>query len=117
MLVWPLWRNGSPIAHGGIALATALAGVLNALLLWRALRRREIYRPGAGWGRYLAQLTFATTGMALAVWGLQAWLGDWTSMPIWQRIAALAVCLAVGGASYAVLLLGSGLRTRHLREP
>lgn len=117
VLVWPLWRSGSPVAHGGIALATALAGVMNALLLWRALRRREIYRPGAGWWRYLAQLLFATSGMALAVWGLQAWLGDWTSMPIWSRIAALAACLAAGGASYTVLLLASGLRPRHLREP
>src|SRR3546814_10747617 len=44
-LTAPLWLNEDTGAHGGIALATALAGILNAALLWRFLRRGGLYRP------------------------------------------------------------------------
>jgi putative peptidoglycan lipid II flippase len=116
-LVWPLWRAGSPIAHGGIALATALAGVLNALLLGIALRRRGLLAWRPGWGRYLLQLVFATLGMAVTVLVLRTLLGDWTTLGPWPRIGGLLACLAAGGVSYAALLLLAGLRPRHLREP
>src|SRR3546814_9683619 len=43
-LTAPLWLNEVTGAHGGIALATALAGILNAALLWRFLRRGGLYR-------------------------------------------------------------------------
>src|SRR5690606_40235517 len=52
-LVTPLYLAGNPYAHTGIALATALAGMLNAALLWRYLRREGVFRPAAGWARSL----------------------------------------------------------------
>jgi peptidoglycan biosynthesis protein MviN/MurJ (putative lipid II flippase) len=42
LLVTPLWLRGVEPAHGGISLATALAGVANTALLWRYLRKDDV---------------------------------------------------------------------------
>lgn len=38
------------LAHAGLALAIGLGACINALALLTGLRRRGVYRPGAGWG-------------------------------------------------------------------
>ncbi|MEY4589111.1 MAG: hypothetical protein RL497_1187, partial [Pseudomonadota bacterium] len=50
LVVWPMhhfWQIG----HAGLTLATALAAILNALWLYRALRRTHEYKPASGWWR------------------------------------------------------------------
>ncbi len=116
-LVWPLWRAGHPAAHAGIALATALAGIANALLLARGLRRRGLLRLQPGWPGYLLRLLCAVLVMGLLVFWLQAEAGDWDSLPAWRRVTSLGVVIGAGGAAYAGVLLVLGLRPRHLREP
>ena len=63
-LTTPLWLNKVPGAHGGIALATGLAGIFNAWLLWRYLKRAGLLRPQPGWGRYWLRLGVACATMA-----------------------------------------------------
>ena len=56
------------IAHAGLALAIGLGACLNALFLYRGLRRRGIYTPQDGWGVFYARLTgalFLLAGVAL----------------------------------------------------
>src|SRR5690606_29831593 len=71
----PLWMRDVPGAHGGIALATALAGIFNAWLLWRFLRRGGLYRPQAGWGAFLLRLLLACVAMVVVVLALRGWIG------------------------------------------
>ncbi|WP_082132244.1 murein biosynthesis integral membrane protein MurJ [Luteimonas sp. FCS-9] len=116
-LTTPLWLYDVPGAHGGIALATALAGVVNATLLWRYLRRRAIFVPEPGWARYLLRLAGACVAMAAVVLALRGWIGDWTAIDGWQhRIAWLALAIGAGAAAYGVAMLALGLRPRHLRH-
>ena len=110
----PLWLKGIPGAHAGIALATALAGVANAALLWSWLRRDGIHRTQPGWGRYLAQVLAAAALMALAVWAARQQFGDFTQMPVASRIGAVLACVAGGAAVYAGALLALGLRPRQV---
>ena len=113
----PLWLNKVAGAHGGIALATALAGVLNAALLWRYLRRRGIFAPQPGWGLYLLRLAGACALMAAVVLTLRVWVGDWTLIEgVAHRVGALVLVIAAGGAAYVVSMLALGLRPRHLRH-
>ena len=113
----PLWRMGVTGAHGGIALATALAGIVNALLLWRFLRRAGLYRPQPGWGAYLLRLALACTAMAAVVLALRGWVGDWTALAGWQhRVGWLVAAIGAGATAYGLALLASGLRPRHLRH-
>lgn len=116
-LVWPLWRAGHPAAHAGIALATALAGIANAGLLARGLRRRGLLRLQPGWARYLSRLLIAVLAMGLLIGWLKSLVGDWNALSAGWRVAHLAAVVGAGGAAYGLLLLILGLRPRHLREP
>ena len=115
-LVTPLWHFGVVGAHAGIALATALAGVANAALLWRYLGRTGLYRPEPGWRRLALQIATGCALMAATVLGMRLWAGDWTAMGWWLRLGWLLAAVAAGGAAYAAGLVLTGLRPRHLRE-
>ena len=107
VLIWPL-------AHAGLALATSLAAYLNAGLLFFNLRRREIYRPRAGWPTFLAQLLIANLVMGSVLWfgvgDLESWIGAGAKARLWH----LAWLIAAGGGSYLLAVLAVGIRPRHL---
>ncbi len=116
-LTWPLMYHGVNGAHGGIALATGLAGIFNAWLLWRYLKRAGVLRPQPGWGRLWLQLGVACLLMAATVLALRWWVGDWTVIPsLLQRALWLLLVVAAGGVTYLLALLALGLRPRHLRH-
>ena len=116
-LTTPLWLNKVPGAHGGIALATGLAGIFNAWLLWRYLKRAGLLRPQPGWGRYWLRLGVACVVMTVVVLGLRLYVGDWTRMDsLMDRAALLLAVVAAGGIAYVLALLAMGLRPRDLRH-
>lgn len=114
LITTPLWYYGIEGAHAGIALATALAGVANAALLWIWLKRDGVYRSQSGWGRYLAKVLAAAALMAAALWVLRVWLGDFTAMPLWPRIGSVLGCVLAGAVVYALALLALGVRPRQV---
>jgi putative peptidoglycan lipid II flippase len=100
-------------AHAGLALAIGLGACVNALALLAGLRRRGIYRPGGGWGRFALRLIPALAGLAL----LLAWAGqhiDWTGLQArpGQRVLWLAGALGAACAAYFSLLAAAGFRPR-----
>ena len=115
-LVTPLWHAGFERAHAGIALATALAGILNAALLWRYLRQQSLYTPEPGWLRLGMQITLALAGMAVVVLAARNAVGDWAHYAWYGRVGLLLGVVAAGAAAYALGLWVAGLRPRHLRE-
>ena len=112
----PLWLNDIDGAHGGIALATGLAGIFNAWLLWRYLRRDGLLKPQPGWGRHLLRIAVACAAMTAVVLGISYRVGDWTAMDIWHRTLWLLAAVAAGAAAYGIALLAMGLRPRDLRH-
>ena len=116
LITTPLWLRGVQGAHGGIALATALAGIFHALLLWRYLRRDGLYRPLPGWGAFGMRLLLACAAMAAVVLALRGWVGEWTAIDEWyQRVGWLLAIIAAGAGSYAVAVFAAGLRPRDLK--
>ncbi|MFX8035952.1 hypothetical protein ABTK80_20100, partial [Acinetobacter baumannii] len=79
-IVTPLWWWRVPYAHAGIAAATAIAGVLNAWLLWRALRREGVYVAQPGWGRWMLRILAALAVMTLAVLAVRHQVGAWAAL-------------------------------------
>lgn len=114
-IVSPLWFYRVQGAHGGIALATGLAGLANAALLWRALRRSGIYQPLPGWGRHLLRLLTACIAMTLALLLLSRQIGDFAAWHGAARWGLLLLTVAVGALVYAVALLALGWRPSQLR--
>jgi len=114
LLTTPLWWFGVPGAHVGIALATALAGIANAMLLWHWLRRDGIVQPQSGWGRFLLQIGVGLVLMGLAVLALRQHVGDFGELPALQRVAWLLVTVVAGALAYAAGLLLAGIHPRRV---
>ncbi len=100
--------------HTAIALSTAIAGVANAALLWRALRKAGVYSPRPGWAKLLLQLLAAVTAMTLVLLVINRWLGDFTIMDTDQRLLWLPLAIVAGAAAYGLTLLICGVKPRQL---
>ena len=69
-----------PLAHAGLALATSLAAFVQAGLLFFFLRKKGVYQPEQGWGRFLFQITFASLAMSLLLFALVPNVQEMVSM-------------------------------------
>ena len=78
-LIGPLSRI--PGAHACLALASALAGWLNAGQLWWYLRRDRVFHAQPGWRRFSLQLLVASVAMVIVLWLLLSQWQDWSTWP------------------------------------
>lgn len=98
-----------PLVQVGVALATSCSAWVNAGLLAVTLHRRGHWRADLRLKRRFPRLLLACLGMALALLACELLLGDWLHSPMgWQRLAAMVLVLAGGGA--VLLLLAFLLR-------
>ncbi len=104
-----------PLAHAGLALATALSAFLNAGLLARGLYREGALRFQPGWGRYSLTLL----GGCVLMGGGLMWLSpDWTTWlgwGLWERCAMMGALVVGGILAYGLWLGLCGVRPRHFR--
>jgi putative peptidoglycan lipid II flippase len=117
VFVVPLVLLEIPGAHAGLALATALAGYLNAGLLWVDLRRQGVYRPAPGWSRLLLQILFAVAVMVtlLALAALQG--QAWAALSGSERVLRISALVVLGAAAYLLALRLVGVRLATLWAP
>ncbi|KFF50296.1 membrane protein [Gammaproteobacteria bacterium MFB021] len=104
-----------PLAHAGLALATALSAFLNAGLLGRGLHRQGVLRFQPGWGRYAFQVIGGCTLMALGLWWLTPDWHQWTAWHAPRRVGCLLALVGGGATLYFVWLALTGVRLRHFR--
>ena len=105
-----------PGLHFALGIASALSSYLNLVLLWRWLRRADVFDLQPGWTRFLVRLLLANLTMGLALWfGLQV-APDFTVVDKWQRIGWLGALVGGGALVYAVAMLVLGFRPRDFRE-
>ncbi len=115
IFVFSMRRVGFVAPHAGLALATALAAALNAFLLYRGLRRADVFRPGHGWRVLLMRVAVASATMGLVLWQIGGPAAGWFDLDLSARIARLTLCILAGAATYFLVLAAVGLRPRHLR--
>ncbi|MGY4879018.1 murein biosynthesis integral membrane protein MurJ [Vreelandella aquamarina] len=108
MLIWPL-------AHAGLALATALSAFLNAGLLGYLLYRQKVLVFQPGWGRYAVQLVGGSALMSVALYAVSPDWQAWLDVGLWQRIYWVSGLIVLGGGLYFAWLAALGLRFRHFK--
>ncbi|HSG04575.1 MAG TPA: murein biosynthesis integral membrane protein MurJ [Marinobacterium sp.] len=104
-----------PLAHAGLALATALSAFLNAGLLLRGLLRQGVFNFAPGWGRWIVQLVSANVVLGALLVYFSPAASEWLASSMWQRVQWMALLVAAGVLAYAIVLFLLGLRPRHLR--
>ncbi len=104
------------LAHVGLALATSVAGVVNAALLYRYLVRDTGFTPSAGWGGFLARITLATLAMAVLLWYGRSEPQSWFDIPEFERVGRLAGLVLAGGGVYLAALYLLGIRVHHYKR-
>ncbi|WP_051233954.1 murein biosynthesis integral membrane protein MurJ [Halomonas halocynthiae] len=108
LLIWPL-------AHAGLALATAMSAFLNAGLLGWLLYRDGVLVFQPGWRRYAVQLVGGCVLMGIGLsWLMPEWQ-QWLGWSLWQRVSWLLLLVVVGTAIYFAWLAALGMRLRHFR--
>jgi putative peptidoglycan lipid II flippase len=102
------------LQHTGLALATSCAAFLNAVLLYRQLRKDEVYRPKRGWQKLFIQVLVANMLMAvLLVWGVGD-LASWTNSGVFDKALRLLGLILAGMAVYLLSLILTGLNLKAL---
>ncbi|WP_019939815.1 murein biosynthesis integral membrane protein MurJ [Bordetella sp. FB-8] len=105
-------------AHAGLALSIGLGACVNSVALLVVLRRRGIYRPGAGWTRFILRIlpALAAMGALLAYADSRVnWIALQTHAG--QRALSLAAIMAAAAALYFVMLFAAGFRPTDFGRP
>jgi putative peptidoglycan lipid II flippase len=104
-----------PLAHAGLALATALSAFLNAGLLARGLRRQGVLVFQPGWGRYVWQLGGGCMVLGLGLWWFSPPWEAWLAWGVERRALTLGALVGGGVVVYFAWLTAWGVRLRHFR--
>lgn len=109
VLIWSL-------AHAGLALASALAGYVNCGVLLILLIRRGIYKPSAGWSKFIMQLFIANFVIAVYLYSMIGSVDFWLSKSAIWRLSALMGHVSVAVVIYLVSLWLVGMRASQFRN-
>lgn len=115
VLAWYLTSRDYEGNHAGLALATSVAAIVNAWLLYRGLYKDKVVRHSAGWGKLALQAVVANGSMIAALLlldrPLEWWTGSATSL---ERVAWLSVTIVAAATIYLLVLHALGLRASNL---
>lgn len=86
--------------HVGLAIATSIAGWLNAGLLGLFLYRRNIFRPSKALLLYMAKLVLAVCLMVALLLALRSQINGWFDDSTTWRALGMMMLVSVGGIGY-----------------
>jgi putative peptidoglycan lipid II flippase len=104
------------LQHAGLALSIGLAACLNAGLLYRGLRRHDIYTPQPGWPLFYAKLSVAMLAMGIALWFATGNATDWLHWGLPERLLRLSALVSLGATIYFATLWLTGFRLRDFKR-
>lgn len=103
-----------PFAHAGLALASSLAGMLNAGSLLILLIKKGTYKPSEGWTQFLIQLVIANALLAMSIY-FMADMVDWMTLSAINRLATMLGMVIFAKVTYVIALYLCGIRVSHFR--
>ena len=103
-----------PFAHVGLALATSMSAILQAILLYWLLRKEGVYRPKPGWFKFSLQIIVSVSSMACLIHYFVAGAEEWFAWNMIQRIGQLTLGILVGASCYISVLWVTGVRWQKM---
>ncbi len=100
--------------HMALAIASSGSALVNAGMLYFYLHKRNIFRFGAHWKKLFVQFFIANISMIAVLWYALTWYDG--SAAQWIRILEVVGLCVVGVLAYAIGLVASGFRPRHLKH-
>ena len=100
--------------HAGLALASSAAAYLNAMLLFRGLRKRDVFAPEKGWLRLWFAVIVACMVMGAVLFFMTHDIEAWRQASVALRIKKLALSICFGVLLYVFTCMVAGLKTHHL---
>ena len=116
LFVVPMVMYQYEAPHVGLALATSSSGYINAILLYRGLRKAGVYRPLDDWAQMITKMLIACVGMAAVLIHLTPGLEIWTWLTALERATYLASIIGIAAAVYFATLWLSGIRPSRLKR-
>lgn len=104
------------LAHAGLALATSVAALLNATLLYAGLIRAGRLQLESRWLWFLARLGIALLTMSLVLVYLCPDVETWLATGVLARVLTLIMLCFIGALVYGLTLLLLGFQLKELRR-
>lgn len=101
ILIWPL-------AHVGVAAATAIAAWVNVIILYWLLHRRDHMRADARLLSRGGRIVAASAIMGAALWFMGPFSDGYMAGGLMTRVIALSLLCGGGALVYAVAIFGTG---------
>jgi putative peptidoglycan lipid II flippase len=116
VLAYTLTQIGYEGTHAGLALATSVAAILNAWLLYRGLKANKVIDHSPGWAIFLLRVVIAVAAMVVCLLYLGRPLEWWLTATISGRSLWLIAVVAAGAGTYFITLYVAGIRFAQLRH-
>ncbi|HEX5638011.1 MAG TPA: murein biosynthesis integral membrane protein MurJ [Gammaproteobacteria bacterium] len=116
LYVLPMLYLGIPGPHAGLTLATTTSAYINAIMLYRGLRKQAVYTPGTGWKPLMLQTLTANIAMAVFLFSATPAMSSWHEAVLHQRLLWLFGLIAAACAVFLSVLFLTGFRPRQLRH-
>lgn len=107
---------GYELGFIGLAMATSASALLNVILLYQGLHKNNVYRIDRNTLVFISRIVIVSTVMGTIVYQLNPATEYWLSLGIEYRIVELLKLLFAAVAVYAIGLLVTGIRPRHLLQ-
>ncbi len=105
-----------PLAHVGLALATSIAGIVNAGLLYILLKKKTRFSLETGWVYFLGRVAIAGVLMALVIKLGSPEASIWTEKEALWRVSILFAWIIASALAYFAALYGMGISVHRLFE-
>lgn len=103
-----------PLRHAGLALSISIAACFNAGLLFWQLRKKQLFKPQAGWFTFIAKIIIAVMMMSIVLWLGSELLPNWSTGSMLSRMSRLLLVVVAGIIAYFGTLTMLGFKLRQL---
>lgn len=104
----------SSLKHVGLALATTIAAVFNAAMLYVLLRNEKVLVAEAGWSMFLLKVFLGSGFMGAILWWFMGDGNAWLEISVWSRALKLSMLLLLGVVVYFGSLFLMGIKPKNL---